>query len=123
MSENNDRSDVDFRIQERMLREVRQELGVERAKVKILKERVEEEEETARICQDLLYKEREEFIEKLDEKNAKIEMLKERVDNVNGEFNRILGGPAKQPKPQDPNKATTLEDVYRLTGEHYSKDR
>ena len=49
------------------------------------------------------------------EKDAKIEMLKQRVDSVNAEYNKAWNKGAQAPKPT--REATTLEDVYRVTGE------
>lgn len=105
MSESSERSDVNFRIQERMLTEARQELRVERAKVEILQERIEKEETTTRGYQDLLNAERGEFVRELDEKNAKIEMLKKRVDSINGEYNDAYGrSPSRDPQYDDAHR-------------------
>ena len=81
-------------------------------------EALKEEIRTKQSVMDKKIKLAEEQIELMAEKDKKIEMLKQRVDSVNKEFNRQWGGG----KRQDPQKATTLEDVYKLTGESYSKD-
>lgn len=90
-------SDVTFRIQERLLREARQELGDERAKVKILKEQLAAEETTVSELRYKFDKERNEFGEALMAKDAFITMLKNRVDSVNRDYNRAYNTTASPP--------------------------
>lgn len=92
MNENKETGDVAFRIQARILSEVRQELRVERATVKILKERLAEEETLANTLQHALDVEREEFGRKNVEKDDRITILKNRVDSVNYDYNQAYGG-------------------------------
>ena len=55
----------------------------------------------------------------LEAKDQMIETLKQRVSNINDEFNRSFGRGRQESSPRT---HTTLEDVYKMTGEPYSKD-
>lgn len=108
--------DVAFRIQERILRDMRQELREVQEELKTTKKALMEE--TARHGNRILETQRLEKELSLQgaEKDAMIATLKKRVNSINNEYNQALGGGGAQASTPSRN-IITLEDVYRITGE------
>lgn len=107
--------DVAFRIQARILQDTRQELREVQEELKTTKEALTEE--TARHGNSVLkaqHLERELLLQGA-EKDSMITTLKERVNSINNEYNRAFNGGAQASTPK--RKCTTLEDVYKITGE------
>ena len=108
--------DVGDRIQRRILSEVREKLAETERKLETVEGQVERlakvlttrEEETENIL-----KTAKAALALSDQKDIKIEMLKRRVKNVSDAYNNKYSGS---------RVAITLEDVYKMTGEPYSKD-
>lgn len=116
--------EIALRIQKRMLAEARQKLKEARDTLKKNEEQTEEltkavfamKEKIASLVQD-----RTALIEA---KDAKIKMLQQRLSNLNAEYNALSlfkmnqRADVPQKAPDTPPRGhTTLEDVYKLTGE------
>lgn len=114
---------VAARIQRQMLREARQRLKEAQEALKVSEAEVEnlrkkQDENTAAVqrCYHLektlaaqeLAAAKAIAADTINKKDAMIAMLKRRVQNFNEEYNNMWSG----------RKATTLEDVHKLTGEN-----
>ncbi len=103
------------RIQRQMLREARQRLKEAQEALKISEAEVEDlrnkQEENSATVKTLAAKElaiaKTVAAATIDRKDATIEILKQRVKNLNEEYHDKVFA----------RKATTLDDVYKITGE------
>lgn len=124
--------DVGDRIQRRILSETRAELAEAERKLEVVEGQVQRLSSTIIDKQKLMddrIKEAEAQIALVAEKDATIAALQQRLANLNDEYNGIKGrrnalGMAQADKEamRNPRQFTTLEDVYKMTGESYSKD-
>ena len=108
------------RIQRRILSETRQKLAETERKLEIVKEQVERlsnEIITKQSVMDQKIKLAEQQIALVAEKDHMIDMLKHRVKNVSEEYNQRWSYAQIEQTPQRSRQATTLKDVYKLTGE------
>jgi len=134
--------DVGDRIQRRILGETREKLAETERKLETVEGQVKRLADTILDKQRVMdekIKHAEEQIALVEEKDNKINMLQRRLANLNDEMNgrgmprmptetalaiehdrakRELEGLMRESKRQ----FTTLEDVYKMTGESYSKD-
>ncbi len=124
-----DEVEIALRIQKRILAETRQKLKKTQEALKDNKKQIEfldQEFFSMKAKIAFLIKEKEAI---LAEKDQVIEMLQRRVNSVNEEYNALNRSARSTyyvpPKPETPNppkletlrRHTTLEDVYKLTGE------
>lgn len=127
--------DIGDRIQRRILSEVREKLAETERKLEIVEGQVKRLSDTIlnkqRVMDDKI-KYAQAQIALVAEKDNEIAMLQRRCANLNDEMNGkrfrqdALGMSQAEKKAMaqqgPPRIATTLEDVYKLTGEPYSKD-
>ena len=128
-----ERLELALRMQKRMTQESRQEairaredLDAAREEVSKLEESiVEQAKEIEFLRGDAITKTQLALAEAqraIDQKDELISALQQRLANINQEFNKSFGRYQGRPQspPQDsrqPRGHTTLEDVYRMTGE------
>jgi small-conductance mechanosensitive channel len=112
------KEELGHKIQRRILSDTRQTLQETQEALRISEMQVDT------LAKEILHKHEdmnhkiamaEEKIALMDEKEAMIAMLKQRVKNVSEEYNRQCNGKRAMLPPD--KRATTLEDIYKLTGE------
>lgn len=126
MSDETDKLELALRMQKRMTQEERQKANkaceeLEKTKLELAKagDMLESKDKEMEFLRTTALQQTQAALAEakmeLDAKDQMIETLKKRVENVNAEYNSAFGGGRR--RDQNPRTHTTLEDVYRMTGE------
>jgi len=114
---------VGDRIQRRILSETRKKLKETQKALKDSKEQINILNIEMHLMKEKMASLVKERTDTIEGKDAIIVRLQQRLNNLNAEYNsigRIMPKAAEQ--ATHPREYTTLEDVYKITGENYSKD-
>ena len=123
------------RIQKRILSETREKLAETERQLKVCEGQIKRLTEVISTKQSVMnqkIKEAEEQLAMVAEKDLKIVMLQSRLASLNDEYNGIRRGRTQIPIVTDTEVleriergkrgALTVEDVYKMTGQPYTKD-